>query len=264
MEPMANIALRAARQAGERIVRGFDRPDLVKITTKGHNDLATNIDTDAERIITEVLQEKYPEHRITGEETGSVGPEDAEYEWIIDPIDGTMNFTHQIPHFCISIGCLHKGRLMHGVILDPMRREEFVASRGRGATLNEKRIRVSGRERLEGAVLARGSAPPQLLLGEMAVLQAVIEAGAVTRQQGSAALDLAYVASGRLDAVWLHALSLWDLAAGVLLIAEAGGLVGDFAGGASYMKSGSLIAGTPKCLKLLTPLIKKHHHQPPA
>ncbi|MGI9322123.1 MAG: inositol monophosphatase family protein [Pseudomonadales bacterium] len=257
MEPMANIALRAARLAGTHIARGFDRPDLVKVNSKGHNNLVTNMDTEAEQIIAGTLLEKYPDHKITGEESGSVGPEDADYEWIIDPIDGTMNYARQIPHFCISIGCLHKGRQKHGVILDPMRQEEFVASRGQGARLNGRRLRVSGLESLDGAVLASsGFLSEQHRDEELALIDSLLEAGAVMRQQGSAALELAYLAAGRIDALWMRHLSKWDIAAGALLVTEAGGLVGDFAGGANYMRSGDVIAGTPKCFKLLTGLVK--------
>ena len=258
MEPMAKIALHAARSAAKRILRGFDRPDLLKTSAKGGGDLVTNIDTEAEAIITEALRDKYPQHRITGEEGGSQGPADAEYEWLLDPLDGTRNFARQLPHFCISIGCLRRGRLEHGVVLDPIRDEEFVASRGQGATLNGKRIRVSGREELAGATVAFCELGRRELELDLAVIKALTEAGAMTRQPGSAALDLAYVAAGRLDALWQAGLAPWDLAAGALLITEAGGLVGDFTGSPDYT-TGNLVAGTPHCFKPLTTLVK----QPP-
>ncbi len=255
---MANIALRAARLAGQHIVRGFDRPDLVKVSQKGHNDLVTNIDREAEQIVTETLLEKYPDHKITGEESGSTD-KDAEYEWVIDPIDGTMNFARQIPHFCVSIGCLHNGRLEHGVVLDPIRQEEFVASRGKGAQLNGKRIRVSAMESLDGATVASGGRGRRMKLdGEIAIIRELLDQHAITRQPGSAALELAYVAAGRLDAMWMHQLSPWDFAAGALLVTEAGGLVGDFSGGADYMKDGNIVAGSPRCFKQLTALVRKN------
>ena len=258
MEPMANIALRAARLAGQQIVRGFDRPDLVKISDKGHNDFVTNIDREAERIVIETLREKYPGHRITGEESGS-SDHDTEWEWVIDPLDGTANFTRQIPHFCVSIACLHKGRIEHGVVLDPIRQEEFVASRGKGASLNGRRIRVSPVEDLDGAMISTGGRDRhQFADQETAVMHALIAARAFTRQPGSAALDLAYIAAGRIDGMWMRGLARWDIAAGALLVTEAGGLVGDFAGGANHMKTGNTVAGTPKCFKSLSAIVRKH------
>ena len=258
MEPMAKIALRAARSAAKHILRGFDRPDLVKTRSKGNGDLVTNIDTEAEAIIADALRKKYPKHRVTGEESGSAGPAGAEYEWLLDPLDGTKNFARQLPHFCISIGCRKRGRLEHGIVLDPIRQEEFVASRGQGATLNGRRMRVSGREGIAGATIAfceLGRREPAL---DLAVLKALTEVGALTRQPGSAALDLAYVAAGRLDGLWQAGLSPWDYAAGALLVTEAGGLVGDFTGSPDYAATGNLVAGTPHCFKPLTALVKRH------
>lgn len=156
MEPMANIALRAGRLAGQHIVRGFDRPDLVKVFAKGHNDFVTNIDREAEQMVIETLREKYPDHTITGEESGTSENGSSDYEWIIDPLDGTTNFTRQVPHFCVSIACLHKGRIEHAVVLDAIRQEEFAASRGQGATLNGRRLRASELKSLDGASIATG------------------------------------------------------------------------------------------------------------
>ncbi|MBQ62954.1 MAG: inositol monophosphatase [Gammaproteobacteria bacterium] len=260
MQPMATIALRAAREAGLTISRAFDRPDLVKIDEKGHNNYVTNVDRDVERIIVEALHETYPDHSISGEEQiSNIISEDAEYEWIIDPIDGTMNFVRQIPHFCVSIACLHKGKLEHGVILDPIRQEEFVVSRGKGCQLNGKRIRVSAKEVLDGAVIATSS--PSLAdvadaNGQLA--RKLLDEQVIIRQQGSACLELAYVASGRLDAMWMGNLKPWDMAAGALMVIESGGLLGDFTGGAGYMKSGNLVAASPKVFKLFVPMVKQH------
>lgn len=258
MQPMANIALRAARLAGQQILRGFDRPDLIDISTKGHNIFVTNIDREAEYIAIETLREKFPAHKFTGEESGSSTEDTTEYEWVIDPLDGTMNFTRQLPHFCVSIACLHKGKLEHAVVVDPIRQEEFVASRGQGATLNGKRIRVSSLENFDGALIATGGRDRHLhLAGETAIQQQLIESKSFTRQSGSAALDLAYIAAGRLDGLYLRGLERWNMAAGVLLVTEAGGLVGDFEGGASFMKTGNVVAGSPKCFKQLSSVVRK-------
>ena len=259
MEGMANIALRAARLAARPILRGFDRPDLVDIDTKGHNDFVTNIDHESEHIIIETLREKYRDHRITGEESGTTGNADSDYEWVIDPLDGTANFTRQIPHFCISIACLHKGRIEHGVVADPIREEEFVASRGQGATLNGRRIRVSNLEQLDGAMIATGGRERhQFVDEETSVYRTLLDLKAFTRQPGSAALELAYIAAGRLDGMWMRNLSPWDMAAGALLVTESGGLVGDFNGGANHMKSGNIVAGSPKCFKQLSQVVKRY------
>lgn len=259
MEGMANIALRAARLAGKHIVRGFDRPDLVDIDTKGHNDFVTNIDREAEQIVIETLREKYRDHRITGEESGTTGDENSDYEWVIDPLDGTANFTRQNPHFCVSIACLYKGKLEHGVVVDPIREEEFAASRGKGATLNGKRIRVSNLEKLDGAMIATGGrSRHEHAKSESAVWEELLNQKAFTRQPGSAALELSYIAAGRLDGMWMRGLSPWDIAAGSLLVTEAGGLVGDFEGGANQMKNGNIVAGTPKCFKQLSQIVRRH------
>lgn len=256
---MANIALRAARLAGKHILKGFDRPDLVDVSDKGHNDFVTNIDREAERIIIDTLRDKYPDHKITGEESGSSDHDDADYEWVIDPLDGTVNFTRLIPHFCVSIACLHKGKVEHGVIVDPVRQEEFVASRGNGAQLNGKRIRVSQVENLDGAVITTGGRDRyQFADDEAKVYRHLIEIRSFTRQPGSAALDLAYIAAGRIDGLWMRGLAPWDIAAGALMVTEAGGLIGDFEGGANHMKSGDVVAGSPKCFRQLTALVKKH------
>ena len=255
---MANIALRAARLAGQHIVRGFDRPDLVDVSSKGHNDYVTNIDKEAERIIVDLLKDKYPNHKITGEESGSTDHEGADYEWVIDPLDGTANFTRQIPHFCVSIACLHKGKIEHAIVVDPIRQEEFAASRGKGATLNGKRIRVSNHSTLSGAVIATGGRDRQEHLeGETAVWRHLLEQQAMTRQPGAAALELSYIAAGRMEGMWMRNLGRWDMAAGVLLVTEAGGLVGDYQGGANYM-AGNIVAGNPKCFKQLSAVVRKH------
>ncbi|QIB66935.1 inositol monophosphatase family protein [Kineobactrum salinum] len=260
MEPMVNIALRAARKAGEQIVRASDDLDRIDVEVKGGNDFVSEVDRNAEREISYHLRKAYPDHAILGEEGGLSGDEDADYRWIIDPLDGTTNFLRGIPHYAISIACSYKGRLEHAVIVDPVRREEFTASRGRGAQLNGHRIRVSRRTSLEGALLGTGipfkdhcddrlgpySKSIELLAGQCAGI----------RRAGAASLDLAYVAAGRLDAFWEIGLSIWDIAAGVLLVREAGGLVADVDASENYLESGNIVCGNPKCFKAVLQVTK--------
>ena len=259
MQPMAHMALRAARLAGQHITRAFDRPDTIKVSDKGHHDYVTNIDKESEQIIIESLKATYPDHSFTGEEnTSSETIEDAEFEWVIDPIDGTSNFVHEVPHFCVSIACLYKGRLEHGVILDPIKQEEFVASRGQGCHMNGRRLRVRTLKYLDGAMISTGGRENQRFAEQQgAIYTELLAKGAVLRNTGSAALDLAYVAAGRFDAMWMRKLSLWDIAAGALMVLEAGGLLGDFDGGANHLKSGNIVAASPNIFKALTPIVKK-------
>jgi myo-inositol-1(or 4)-monophosphatase len=250
---MINIALRAARKAGENIVRASDDLDRIDVVAKGVNDFVSEVDIAAEKEIVYQLQKAYPEHAILGEETGLTGSEDAAYRWVIDPLDGTTNFARGIPHYAVSIACLHKGKLEHAVIVDPVRREEFTASRGRGAALNGRRIRVSKRSSLNGALLGTGipfkghcddrldayAKSLELLAGQCAGI----------RRAGAASLDLAYVAAGRLDGFWEIGLEQWDIAAGALLVREAGGLVADVDASDNYLASGNIVCGNPKCFK---------------
>ncbi|TDG14911.1 inositol monophosphatase [Seongchinamella unica] len=260
MEPMINIALRAARKAGENIVRASDDLDRVDIVAKGVNDFVSEVDVAAEQEIIYHLQKAYPDHAILGEETGLTGDENADYRWIIDPLDGTTNFARGIPHYAVSIACTHKGKLEHAVIVDPVRREEFTASRGRGAQLNGRRLRVSNRTSLEGALLGTGipfkghcddrlqpyAKSVEVLAGQCAGI----------RRAGAASLDLAYVAAGRLDAFWEIGLAQWDIAAGALLVKEAGGLVADIDASDNYLASGNIVCGNPKCFKAVLQVTK--------
>jgi len=253
MEPMSNIALRAARKAGELIARATDDIDLIDIELKGANDFVSEVDRNAEREIIYHLSKAYPEHAFLGEESGLSGNEESEYRWIIDPLDGTTNFLRGIPHFAVSIACEYRGKIEHAVVLDPIRREEFVASRGRGARLNERRIRVSKLGGLDGALLGTGipfrDRQTEHLSAYTKTLETLAGSCAGIRRGGSAALDLAYVAAGRLDAFWEIGLAPWDIAAGSLLIREAGGLIADFNGEDRYMDSGNVVCGNPKCFK---------------
>jgi myo-inositol-1(or 4)-monophosphatase len=253
MEPMINIALRAARKAGENIVRASDDLDRIDVVAKGVNDFVSEVDIAAEKEIVYQLTKAYPEHAILGEETGLTGSEDAAYRWVIDPLDGTTNFARGIPHYAVSIACLHKGKLEHAVIVDPVRREEFTASRGRGAALNGRRIRVSKRTSLNGALLGTGipfkGHCDDRLEAYTRSLEVLAGQCAGIRRAGAASLDLAYVAAGRLDGFWEIGLQQWDIAAGALLVREAGGLVADVDASDNYLASGNIVCGNPKCFK---------------
>jgi myo-inositol-1(or 4)-monophosphatase len=258
MHPMLNIATRAARAAGDLIVRSLDRVDQLSITSKDHNDYVSEVDRQAEDIIIRALRKAYPQHAILAEESGSQG--DSEYQWVIDPLDGTTNFLHGFPQFAVSIAMLHKGRLEQGVVYDPLRQEMFTATRGAGAMLNNRRLRVSARTSLTGALLGTGF-PYKVhdhLDAYLAMLKDLIKETAGVRRPGSAALDLAYVAAGRLDGFWEIGLNTWDLAAGALLIQEAGGIVGDFTGGPSFLKSGNIVAGNAKIFAAMIKAIRPH------
>jgi myo-inositol-1(or 4)-monophosphatase len=260
MQPMLTIALKAARRAGEIIARSMDQLDTVRVDEKSANDFVTEVDRASEREIIGLLKKTYPDHAFLGEESGASGAANADYRWIVDPLDGTTNFIHGIPHFCVSIACEYRGQLEHAVVLDPIRREEFTASRGRGAQLNGRRIRVSDRKSLDGALIGTGipfkSRCEAQIPEFMQTLQAVAEKTAGVRRAGAAALDLAYIAAGRLDAFWEMALAPWDIAAGTLLIREAGGLISDFNGGNNYMENGNIVCGNPKCFKGLLQIVQ--------
>jgi myo-inositol-1(or 4)-monophosphatase len=259
MHPTLNIAVRAARSAGNVIIRNLDRLDSLAIHTKDRNDFVTEVDQKAEQEIIYILRKAFPGHGILAEESGLREGDD--YQWIIDPLDGTTNFLHGFPQFAVSIALRHKGRLEQGVVYDPLRQELFTATRGAGAMLNDRRIRVTKRTSLEGALLGTGFPfkAQQHLETYLDMFRALFPNTAGIRRPGSAALDLAYVASGRLDGFWEIGLNIWDMAAGVLLIQEAGGLSSDFLGGHSYLESGNLVAGNPKVftdiLKAIRPYV---------
>ncbi|MCC6632080.1 MAG: inositol monophosphatase [Gammaproteobacteria bacterium] len=246
MHPYLNTAVKAARRAGDIIVRGLARFEGMETATKGLNDFVTNIDLAAESAIIETLRDAYPHHAFLAEESGASGTGDI--TWIIDPLDGTTNFMHGFPTFAVSIACQMAGRMEHAVIYDPMRQEIFSASRGSGAYLENKRLRVSRQRTLDGALIGTGfpyRENLQLLDPYMAMMKAVMQRAAGLRRPGSAALDLAYVAAGRTDGFWEIGLKPWDTAAGTLLIREAGGLVGTLDGG-EYRQNGNIVAGNPR------------------
>ncbi|HMH28399.1 MAG TPA: inositol monophosphatase family protein [Steroidobacteraceae bacterium] len=255
MQPLLNIAMRAARRAGDLIVKSLSRLDSLKIDTKGRNDFVTDIDRKAEADIIATIRRSYPQHAVLAEESGRSG--ENEFVWIIDPLDGTTNFLHGFPTFAVSIALEHKGRLQHAVVYDPMRQEFFTASRGDGAQLEGKKIRVSSQRTLEGALIGTGypfRAGVSYVDEYLAMLKVVMSTAAGIRRPGAASLDLAYVAAGRIDGFWEFGLSPWDTAAGTLLIQEAGGRVGT-ATGAEYALGANIVAGNPKVYQALLDVI---------
>jgi myo-inositol-1(or 4)-monophosphatase len=250
MQPMLNIAVRAARRAGDIIVRNVNRVHQLQITSKDRNDFVTEVDTKAELDIIETIRHTFPDHAFLGEESGRVASKTGknEFVWIIDPLDGTTNFIHGFPQFAVSLAVERRGRLEHAVVYDPMRQELFTASRGDGAQLDGKRIRVSKQLEIDGALIGTGfpyRANRQWLDAYIEMLKFVMKESAGVRRPGSAALDLAYVAAGRLDGFWELGLAPWDTAAGTLLITEAGGMVGTLSGH-EYKQEGHIVAGSPK------------------
>ena len=257
MHPMLNIAIRAARTAGDSIVREMDRTSDISIETKGKNDFVTEVDKNAEGIIISVIKNAYPEHAFLAEESGQEGEND--YLWIIDPLDGTTNFLHGFPHFSVSIALQNKGVLEQAVIYDPLKQELFTASKGKGAQLNNRKIRVSIKKTLDGALLGTG-----FPYNNESVMQQFIESYknlfpnvAGIRRAGVASLDLAYVACGRLDGFWEFNLRPWDIAAGALIIQEAGGINAELTGGADYMETGNIISANPKMIKAMLKVLSK-------
>lgn len=251
MHPLINIATKAARNASKIILRATDRLDTIRVEEKNPNDFVTEIDQQAENEIIRTIHESYPEHAIIGEEGGESGSDD--YTWIIDPIDGTTNFFHGHPHFCISIGIKYKNRMEHGLIYDPLRQELFTATAGSGAFLNDRRIRVAQHKQLAGSLvtIGFGNKSAKNYSRYLKILAQLLPHAAGVRRSGSTALDCAYVAAGRIDVLYGMNLSLWDIAAGTLIIQESGGIVTDLKGKNSYLAEGNLIAGNPTIAKLL-------------
>ena len=247
---MLNIAVKAARRAGSIINRAALEGGALEVKAKNKNDFVTQVDKAAEQAILGILRAAYPEHSVLAEESGDTPGARPEYLWVIDPLDGTTNYIHGFPQYCVSIALAHKGVLTHGVVYDPGKNELFTASRGRGAFLDDRRIRVSKCTRLQDALVGTGfpfKEQSRLDL-YMRQLRTMMTSSAGVRRAGAAALDLAYVAAGRLDAFWEMGLSRWDMAAGALLIQEAGGMVADLKGGPGYLDKGEIAAGTPKVL----------------
>ena len=262
MQPMCNIALRAAREAGEMIIKAMDNIDRIRVDEKSRHDFVTEVDRNSEESIIKQIRKAYPDHSFRGEETGISGKDNSSIEWIIDPLDGTTNFIRGIPHLAISIACKVDGRLEHSVVLEPFKREEFTASRGDGAMLNGRRLRVSGRRSDDGALYATGipfNAPAfDDMNNYLKTMREFANNSSGVRRLGVASLDLAYVAAGRMDVFWEMHLKPWDIAAGTLLVREAGGMVSDFQGGENFLESGHILACTPKLFKSSLQVISKH------
>ncbi|MES9993511.1 MAG: inositol-1-monophosphatase [Candidatus Thiodiazotropha sp.] len=258
MNPMLTIAVRAAREAGRVITRNFNRLDRLTVSDKGNNDFVSEVDRNAEAVIINLLREKFPHHAILAEESGKQGSDD--HLWIIDPLDGTTNFLHGLPQFAVSIALKIKGRLEVGVVYDPVSEEMYTASRGEGALLNDRKIRVSNRKGLEGALLGTGLPYRDFRFTDnyMGMLKELIKDSAGVRRPGSAALDFAYVAAGRTDGFWELGLKEWDFAAGALLVREAGGMVTDIGGGERYLETGNVIAGNIKVHNAMLKRILPH------
>ena len=261
MHPMLTTAVKAARRAGSVINRGARDLDLLTVTTKGPKDFVSEVDRAAEATIVETLHATYPEHAILAEEGTAKGANAAaEYVWIIDPLDGTTNFLHGFPQYCVSIALQHKGQITQAVVYDPVRNDLFTATRGRGAFLNDRRIRVGRRQHLKDCLIGTGFPyrDGQHLDTYMLMLRAMTIEAAGIRRPGAAALDLAYVAAGCYDGFWEIGLNPWDVAAGSLLILEAGGLVGDFAGDPGYLYGGQVVAANPRIFAQMVNLLSPY------
>ncbi|WP_018410248.1 inositol monophosphatase family protein [Methyloversatilis thermotolerans] len=259
MHPTLTTAVKAARRAGQIITRASEDVDLLKVSSKRQNDFVTEVDRAAEDAIIGILREAYPDHSILAEESGESGAQ-SDYRWIIDPLDGTTNFIHGMPQFAVSIALEHRGQMQSAVVFDPLRNEMFTASRGRGAFLNDRRIRVSRRAKLADALIGTGF-PYRVwdhVDAYLGMFKDLMQKTSGLRRPGAAALDLAYVASGRFDGFFEIGLSPWDIAAGGLLVTEAGGLVGNLIGETGYLESGNLVAATPRLFPAMLAAIEPH------
>jgi myo-inositol-1(or 4)-monophosphatase len=261
LHPMLNVAIKAARAAGAIINRAALDVEAVRISQKQVNDFVTEVDHASEAVIIDTLRTAYPDHGFLAEESGSEhGNPRADHIWIIDPLDGTTNFIHGFPVYCVSIALQVRGRIEQAVIYDPSRNDLFTATRGRGAFLNDRRIRVSKRTQLKECLIATGFPfrPGDNFNHYLLMMGDVMQKTAGLRRPGSAALDLAYVAAGFTDGFFETGLSPWDVAAGSLLVTEAGGLVGNFTGEADFLEQREMLAGAPRIYGQLVPILHKY------
>jgi len=258
MHPMLNTAVKAARAAGKIINYGSQNLDRLNVVAKRENDFVSEIDQQAEKAIVDTLLDAYPKHAILAEESGSRG--ESEYQWVIDPLDGTTNFLHGFPQYAVSIALLHRGQLSQAVIYDPLHNDLYTASRGRGAFLNERRLRVSKRDKLQDALIGTGFPFRDFthLDAYLGMFRDLVQKSSGLRRPGSAALDLAWVAAGHTDGFFELGLNAWDIAAGCLLIQEAGGLVSDIVGEENFLQSGHVVAGNPKVFVQLLQALQPH------
>ena len=260
MHPMLNTAVKAARKAGSIITRASSEIDRLTVRRKQHNDFVSEVDHAAEEAVIRTLREAYPSHAFLGEEGGASSPAaGSEYLWIIDPLDGTTNFLHGFPQYCVSIALKHKGVLQQAVVYDPSRNELFTATRGAGAFLNDRRIRVSATDKFEDSLIGTGFPFREFAHFDdyLRMFAAVTRRVAGVRRPGAAALDLAWVAAGRMDGFWEMGLSPWDMAGGALLVREAGGMVSDFEAGEGFLESGRIVAANPKVFSTLLEAITR-------
>jgi myo-inositol-1(or 4)-monophosphatase len=256
---MLNTAIKAARRAASEINRASFDLDRITVSEKNHNDFVTNIDQVAEQVIVDALLKAYPDHAILAEESGASKNlnDDSEYVWIIDPIDGTTNFLHGYPNFCISIALQQRGVITNALVYDPVRNDLFTATKGAGAYLNEKRIRVRNPDRINKALIGAGhGADPRALAEYLSMYEVIASRCHGVRSSGSAALELANLAAGRTDGFFEKGLKIWDIAAGSLLVTEAGGIVGEFSGESEYLNKGDIIAAGPKVFAQMVALLK--------
>ena len=258
MHALLNIAVSAARKAGGFIIRALERVDTLQVDSKGYNDFVSEVDRRAEQEIIQIIHKAYPQHTILAEESGEHAGSDS--EWIIDPLDGTTNFLHGFPQFAVSIAMHHHGRQEVAVVYDPLRDELFTAIRGSGAQLNGRRLRVSKAKGLDGALIGTGFPfkDQTYVDAYLNMFKALLPRAAGIRRAGSAALDLAYVAAGRLDGFWEIGLKPWDMAAGILLIQESGGIIGDLRGGPNFYTSGNVVTGNAKVYEGLVTAIRPY------
>lgn len=265
MNTYLEVAIRAAKLAGESIQRAAQNIAALKIEQKSLHDYVSEVDRHSEQLIVEVLSRQFPDHQILGEESGEHGDRNSEFRWVIDPLDGTTNFLRSIPHYAVSIALLQHGEVIAAVVFDPAKDDLFIAGKGQGASLNSRPLQVSRSNSIDGALLATGVPFSGVNLANLPAFSRTMESllkqhTSGIRRLGSAALDLAYVAAGRYDGYWEAMLKPWDIAAGVLLVQEAGGVVSDFQGEHEYLKSGDIVAANPEVHQAIIAVTSSTYH----
>ena len=260
LNPALNVAFKAARRAGDMMLRASGNLSHIKVDSKTFNDFVSDVDRQAESIIIDIIKEAYPHHRIVSEESGIIGRDRAEFEWIIDPLDGTTNYLHGHPQYAISMALLEKGVLKEALVYAPERNDLYVASRGQGALLNDRRIRVANRIELNQCLIGTGfPVVDQSMLDKyLEILKSFIQKTAGARREGAASLDLCALASGRIDGFFEFNLNAWDIAAGALIVQESGGIITDMQGEQTWLETGNIVAANPKVLAQMLKIIAQH------